>query len=158
MSSSGKRDPSMYAAAGDAERADEDEDGASSVEEDERWTRFRLTCEKIGENYMFSFVVMIATIWALYQTDIRLSKTDENADTAFEAIISIVFFLFLFEIAIQSIYKADYWSWPAWAAEDGETSTETWFRRTQIGSFYFWLDWIAALSLIFEVSMSLHDG
>lgn len=132
------------------EEAETEDDGDEMVE-DERWARAAVTAEKIGENPLFSFTMIIMTIWALYQTDIRLAGTDLEADTGFEAVISIIFFFFLFEIGLQCLYKNEYFERPKWSPEPDETWLDTWYRRTQIGSFYFWLDWIAALSLIFEV-------
>jgi len=96
-------------------------------------------------------IMAILTLWALFNDDIRLSSTSVSADQGFEILISISFFLFLAEIAASSFYKDDYCWFPDWKALPGETILGTWLRRMQFGSFYFWLDWISTLSLIFEV-------
>jgi len=91
------------------------------------------------------------TMWALYDDDIRLSATTKSADQIFEIIITIIFFIFLVEIFLQSFYKKDYLWFPPWQPLSNETWVQTWIRRAQFGSFYFWLDWISTLSLIFEM-------
>ena len=95
------------------------------------------------------------TFWALFDDDIRLAGTDQSADLGFEVVISIVFFLFLFEIFAQSLYKEGYWEVPPWAPLPKENIIQTWIRRSMVGSFYFWLDWIATLSLLPEVDSKL---
>jgi hypothetical protein len=102
--------------------------------------------------HMYTLIFMtIITIWALYDDDIRLSATMKSADQTFEIIISIIFFIFLAEIFFQCFYKKDYLWFPAWEPLSSETWIQTWVRRAQFGSFYFWLDWISTLSLLFEV-------
>ena len=107
--------------------------------------------EKIFESVPVVILMTLLTIWALYSTDIKLAATSQSSDQGFEIAISIAFFLFLIEIFAQIVYKDDYLHIPSWKPEQGETILNTWWRRMQIGSFYFWLDWIATLSLLFEV-------
>ncbi len=107
--------------------------------------------EVLGESSIFTSVMTIFTFWALFQGDIKFSATDKSADDAFEVIISILFFAFLFEIFLQSFYKEDYCSIPSWQSLPDETFWETWYRRIQLGGFYFWLDIIATLSLLLDV-------
>jgi hypothetical protein len=117
--------------------------------------RARKTAEWFGEHGYFSTLMSVITIYTLYQSDIRLAATSgTDADFGFMIVASAIFFLFLFEIFLQSFYKEGYCYIPTWAAEPNETFTETWWRRMQIGSFYFWLDWIATLTLIFDVSFN----
>jgi hypothetical protein len=59
--------------------------------------------------------------------------------------------MFMIEVALQCIYKEDYCHVPQWTPMDGEKWHSTWGRRVQFGGFYFWLDWIATLSLLLEV-------
>ena len=115
----------------------------------------KFACEAIVESSYWVAMMTVFTIWALFDNDIRLASTNQNADLGFEVVISIVFFFFLFEILAQSAYKEGYWVAPDWAPLPRETNLQTWIRRLMIGSFYYWLDWIATLSLITEVSLSL---
>lgn len=94
----------------------------------------------------------VLTIWALYNSDIKFAATSKEADEAFEIIITIAFFLFIVEILASCFYKPDYLYIPQWRPLEDEEWYETWYRRLQFGSFYFWLDWIATLSLILEVN------
>lgn len=114
--------------------------------------------EAFCESRYFVGLMGILTIWTLYQTDIRLAGTEKEADTAFLGIVSACFFLFAFEIIAQSLYKSDYFILPKWEPEPGETWSKTWFRRSQIGSFYFWLDIIATLTLIMDIRWILGDA
>jgi hypothetical protein len=132
-----------------------DDKDANLTDFQKKVKRARLTAEKFGEHGIFSSVMSVITIYTLYQADIRLAATGKEADDGFLIVASIIFFIFLFEILLQSFYKDGYCFIPKWAPEPGETLTETWWRRLQVGSFYFWLDWIATLTLIFDVSHSL---
>ncbi|RYY84828.1 hypothetical protein EON63_08530 [archaeon] len=152
MSAGLPRDPSQIQQqykAGNQEENEEDND--EPTHESLQWARFRVTCEKIGEHPAFSILMTILTFWALYQTDIRLAGTDQEADLGFEVVISIVFFVFLFEIGLQCIYNDEYLSLPEWTAQSDEFWYEIWPRRLKFGSFYFWLDLVASVSLIFDV-------
>lgn len=121
-----------------------------------QWEQFRSTVQYYTESTVFTILMSVLTIWALYNSDIKFAATDKEADTPFEIIITIAFFLFIAEIIAQCIYKEDYLCLPQWKALEDEEWYETWYRRIQFGSFYFWLDWIATLSLILEVRHSLY--
>jgi hypothetical protein len=113
--------------------------------------RAKKTVEYYLEHMYTLLFMSIITFWALYDDDIRLSATMKSADQTFEIIISIIFFIFLAEIFFQCFYKKDYLWFPTWEPISKETWIQTWVRRSQFGSFYFWLDWISTLSLLFEV-------
>lgn len=119
--------------------------------------RAKAAVESVCESPYFAALMAVLTIWALYNSDIKYAATDKEADLAFEVIISIAFFLFLLEIGMQCVYKPDYWWVPDWKPLEDEEWYETWFRRCQCGSFYFWLDWLATLSLILEVRVFLRS-
>ena len=118
----------------------------------QRLLRAKATVESFAESTLFTILMSVLTIWALYNSDIKFAATAKEADQAFEIIITIAFFLFILEIVMQCFYKTDYLWFPEWKAQEDEEWYETWWRRAQFGSFYFWLDWIATLSLILEVS------
>jgi hypothetical protein len=93
----------------------------------------------------------LLTIWTLYQGDIKYAATEKPADGGFLAIISICFFLFVFEIILQCFYKEGYLIIPAWEGEAGETFYQRWTRRLSIGSFYFWMDIIATGTILMDL-------
>lgn len=129
---------------------------AAPVEEEEEipltpMQKARATVEVIAESLPVTIVMSLFTLWALFSDDIRTSSTDSTADEAFMIIISIAFFLFLLEIGAQSFYKEGYLHLPSFTSLPGETKWGVAKRLLNFGSFYFWLDWIATLSLIFEV-------
>lgn len=129
--------------------------GPTEGENQKLYFRAKAAAESFGESYVVAAIMSLFTIWALYQDDIKNAATTKEADTAFEVIISILFFTFLFEIALQSFYKEDYCHVPIWEAVPGEDWKTTWYRRIQFGSFYFWLDFIATMSLLLDVSHTL---
>ena len=108
--------------------------------------------EKFMEHPAVIAVMSLFTIWALFSDSIRLAGTSLDSDLGFEVAISIAFFLFLLEIFFTSMYKPEYINIPKWQALEGETYQQTWIRRMTMGSFFFWLDWVATLSLVFDVS------
>ncbi len=118
---------------------------------EQRKLRAKATVEYYAESPFFVGLMSAYTLWALYNDDIRLSSTGKEADDAFEIVISLGLFLFVLEICASCFYKPDYWTQPVWTRIGDETFYESVVRRMQIGSFYFWLDIIATLSLVLEV-------
>ena len=103
-------------------------------------------------------LMILFTLWSLFSNDIRLAVTPPQADIGFEIVISIIFFVFLFEIIILAYCKPRYCSIPFLRirpapSKDEESSWWSYFnRKFQFGSFYFWLDCIATFSLLMEMS------
>ena len=119
----------------------------------------RALIASVMESYKFSFVMIVFSLWSLFSDDIRISSTTKAADVGFDAVISIIFFSFLFEIGVNCYYKDDYFIWPNWNSEIvKETLWRTWLRRLQLGSFYFWLDLIASGSLLLEMDWIVSDS
>lgn len=121
----------------------------------QRLLRAKATVEYFAESTPFVMLMSVLTIWALYNSDIKFAATTKEADLAFEVIISIAFFLFILEIFASCFYKPDYLYIPQWKALEDEEWHETWLRRLQFGSFYFWLDWIATATLVLEVRLAI---
>ena len=96
-------------------------------------------------------VMSVATIWALFDDDIRLAATEEEADIPFEVIISICFFLFVLEVCAGCFYKEGYVKLPIPEKFRDPSWSVRFFNLFHVGSFYFWLDLIATFSLVTEV-------
>ncbi|CAM9146396.1 unnamed protein product, partial [Chrysoparadoxa australica] len=81
------------------------------------------------------------TIYALFGDDLRVLAFEKNADFAFTVISSVAFFAFSLEIILSCCVKPGYLPqirhWKSWYME--------------LGSFYFWLDLMATVSLVFEI-------
>ena len=113
---------------------------------------------KILEAKNFVKLMIIFTLWSLFSNDLRLAMTPPHADIGFEIVISIIFFVFLFEIIILSYCKPRYCSIPflrlrnALASKDEVSTWKLFFRKFHFGSFYFWLDCVATFSLLMEMS------
>lgn len=119
---------------------------------EQRMAKAKAFVEAIAEHPLFVLLMALYTIWALYNDDIRLAASNKNADQAYEIVISVGFFLFIFEIFATSFYKPEYINLPNLKRGENESLYQYVTRVAQFGSFYFWLDWIATLSLILEVS------
>ena len=104
------------------------------------------------ESTPFVGFMSLITIWALFSDNIRLSGVDFTQDSGFDGFISFVFFLFVAEILLASYAKEGYAPRPDFAAIASKGTLKAW-REIGIGSFYFWLDIIATLSLMFEVGL-----
>ena len=128
----------------------------SILHDEQQIHRAKATTERIFESTPFVALMSILTIWALYSDDIRLAATTKDSDLGFMIIISIAFFLFLIEIFAQSFYKEGYlYVNPKMFRQPGDKFLAVWKRRVYYmftnGSFYFWLDWLATLSLVLQV-------
>lgn len=115
-------------------------------------------CLNFIENEYYLIFSTILTLWTLFSTDIRLAATDKSADVAFTVILLMIFIVFVIEIFVTCFCKPEYFQLPTWEQKYGETFMETWYHRLTIGSFYFWLDLLATLSLLFEISFTFGDN
>jgi len=123
------------------------------VIESEPFKKFASISEVVWENPRTTIFMSMWTLWALFSDSIRLAATDQSADSAFEIVISIAFFFFIFEIIFTCVYKKEYGNFPDWTPRPNESPLDLWIRRITFGSFFFWLDIIATISLIFDVSI-----
>ena len=115
----------------------------------------RKRCLQFIESTPVTSFMAVVTIYALYSDDVRVLGFDKSVDTTFVISSSIAFFLFLIEIAVQCWCRDDYINIPK-DVQCGKSATnqEKWesFRKiVWIGSFYFWLDLMATISMIFEL-------
>tara|TARA_B110000285_G_C15122707_1_gene618179 strand:+ start:876 stop:1142 length:267 start_codon:yes stop_codon:yes gene_type:complete len=72
--------------------------------------------------------MMIVTLYSLFCDDIKLLFFDISSDNTFMILTSIAMAFFTIELILASIGTCDY-----------------------LGSFYFWLDLVATLSLITDI-------
>ena len=105
-------------------------------------------------NKFVSLLLALMALWALFNVGIRTFYLDKKDDLAFDIINLVFFALFYIEIAVNVYSKEDYFHLPTMKQMTvvKETSLRTWFRRLQIGSFYFWLDNVSNFWLLTEVS------
>ena len=90
-------------------------------------------CLKKIETFVDSTAVMITmtcfTVFALFASDIQAAWLPSSVDFSFDVIQVLLFFFFTLEIVLASIAKKDY-----------------------LWSFFFWLDVVATLSLLQDIS------
>lgn len=79
-------------------------------------------------SWAFQGFMAIITIYCLFGDDVRQIAFDGDRDPIFYVLTIISFFMFTLEIVISCIVRDDYWL-----------------------SFYFWLDIISTISLIFDI-------
>jgi len=84
--------------------------------------------EKILNHWSVTIFMTIVTIYALFGDDVRALAFTKTADKVFYGLTITAMSLFLIEIIFASIAKEGYFN-----------------------SFYFWLDLVATLSLIFDI-------
>lgn len=97
----------------------------------------------------FQAVYWAATFYALFADDTRLAFFDSGADDVFFVITSVVFFMFIIELLLLSLSKPGYFDLSG--CQRSNLKLKRAHKLLMIGSFYFWLDLIATLSLIPEV-------
>jgi hypothetical protein len=107
--------------------------------------------EIVVESLPVTILMALFTIWALFSDDIRLAATSKEADLGFMIVITIAFFLFGLELIAGCLYKEGYLMLPDLTPVPGETVPQKLKRLFSFGSFYFWLDVLATVSLLFEV-------
>lgn len=73
--------------------------------------------------------IVIVTLYALFADDIKIAAFEKKNDEAFNYITSVVFGVFILEIIINSIVQRNYFL-----------------------GFYFWLDILATVSLITDIT------
>lgn len=78
----------------------------------------------------FTYVMTGLTIYALFGDDIRLLIFKKKSDTTFNILTCTAMLAFIIEIVISSVVK----------------------KEEYLFSFYFWLDVISTMSLIFDIS------
>lgn len=83
----------------------------------------------IMESAIFHIVVLVLSIFSLFNSDIMTTCLPTSVDSTFHHINEFIFIFFLLELILFSIFKQNFF-----------------------GSFYFYLDIIAIISLLPEVS------
>ncbi len=84
--------------------------------------------DKIMNHWSITIFMTLVTIYALFGDDIRALCFTKTADTVFYGLTIVAMTLFMIEIVVQAICKEGYFL-----------------------SFYFWLDLVATLSLVFDI-------
>mmetsp|Transcript_37368 Transcript_37368/g.73494 ORF Transcript_37368/g.73494 Transcript_37368/m.73494 type:complete len:760 (+) Transcript_37368:73-2352(+) len=97
----------------------------------------------------FNLVVIVLTLLALFQDDIRLAFCAKSTDEAFNVVTHIVFSFFIIEWLVSCWCKPDYVKF-CWSSlwQRCCNLKVPWFKP----SFFFWLDLVASLSMILEMS------
>ena len=129
--------------------------------------KLRVRCYEICKHWIevglnsrvYAVIITIVTIYALFAPDIAVVSFTREADPILEGTMSVVFFVFILEVLLYIWVKEDYFP-PVGILSSNERASVGIFARGKrfaflelfsVGSFYFWLDVLAAGSLIFEV-------
>jgi hypothetical protein len=98
---------------------------AKEIKERPKW---KVATEKVLNGWYWQIFMMIITLYCLFGDDLRQAVFPMGADTYFYTLTSASLVLFSIEIVISSIVIEGYWL-----------------------GFFFWLDVIATVSLIFDI-------
>jgi hypothetical protein len=107
------------------------------------------------DNTFVTAVMTSFTIYALYGDDFRQLAFDASADVVFMVMSSIAFFLFSLEIVLSCWAKPGYLPNPCADMSKEKLQCPGCLNLLMIGSFYFWLDVVATVSLITEIDWIL---
>lgn len=117
--------------------------------------------KRMLERKPFVGTMAIATMFALFGNDILFASCPKAFDGIFNFFILVTFILFVIELTLFSLVVPGYFHTPRLGNGCREISpwhSAQWYQNIMFGSFYFWLDLIALISLIPEVSeLSLID-
>uniref|UniRef100_A0A7S3DAQ7 Guanylate cyclase domain-containing protein n=1 Tax=Palpitomonas bilix TaxID=652834 RepID=A0A7S3DAQ7_9EUKA len=127
-SQSGESDTSAHRGA-----KEDAEKGGDEVEQLNKFRRVSKRAMKVLDGKIVTIVTTVATIFALFGDDIKLASLPKAADPYFEYTSLVCLILFFAELILLCIFKEGY------------------VRMTRIGSFFFWLDLVAVLSLVPDI-------
>lgn len=97
--------------------------------------------EGMLQSAAWQLLLGIVTLLAMFGDDFRLLVLPYSVDSTYSVLAACVLFLMLLEIVANSVYLPGYFSWHSFSC-----------RRWQfVGSAYFWLDLLAAVSMLTEV-------
>ena len=88
----------------------------------------KIYVSKLLEGVYVTTIMTLLTLWALYAEDFKIALTDVDSDEIFSWIAFVAFIAFLIEWILASWSTADY-----------------------LFSFFFWLDFVATISLIPDI-------
>ncbi len=100
-----------------------------NIEDEDKAQKYPRIDSFLNSNF-FTILINVTTIYALFGTDICLIATDKSADIIFDSLTLVALALFLIELILATIAKPNY-----------------------AFSFFFWLDTISTVSLIFDLHM-----
>lgn len=117
---------------------------------------------RIIKNTGVSAVMALATVYALYAEDVRVMAFPPHADSTFGVLTTVCFFLFVVEFVLYVACVPGYLTKPSWdfVHETRSCKNDPLYlkcvftlltRVISSGSFYFYLDLIATLSLVPDV-------
>ncbi len=94
------------------------------------WTTLRTGVNKLMNSIGGMIVVLLCTLFALFNLDLKLLTTNDTAEPIFVLLNNIIFFILTLEFLLLLIFESGY-----------------------IGSFDFYLDFLAVLSLIPDTAL-----
>jgi Ion transport protein. len=114
------------------------------------------SCLEFIESTPATAFMAVVTIYALYSDDIQVLGFDKSADNVFMIMSSTAFFLFVLEICIQCWCRENYLKRPSISAlfcrgHNLKSKWKSFCSLFNFGSFYFWLDLLATLTMMFEI-------
>ena len=144
--------------------SDSDEEEEDNTIAEQRKSELKIRCTSILDHLVTTVIMAIVVIYALYIDDVRILAVPKSGDIIVTIFSSLSFFLFFIEILLQSWCRDNYLQLPnkkkvskAMHQAKNFDEEKKWkkFRDVihslKVGSFYFWLDLLATMSMIPEV-------
>ena len=92
--------------------------------------------------------MLVLTVYALFGNDLRLLAFDSRVDEGFFVLAAITFFAFCFDLLLASLVRSQA---DATQPRSGNACQRAVGFKGYFLSFFFWLDFVAAVSVIPEI-------
>jgi len=99
---------------------------------------------------IYTGIMLVLTVFALFGEDLRVLAFPSSADDGFNAVASFTFFAFVFDLLLASFSRTSRSTKDA-ATASGNALQEKFGIKGYFLSFFFWLDFVAALSIVTEI-------
>jgi len=137
----------------------------TSNEDKRKRIKLKDRCFSVLNSRTVTTTMTFATVYAVYGEDTKILAFDESSDHVFVALSSTCFFLFLIEMLLLCWCRDNYFKIGEYCRRhhdsngtmsirmnDWTTKRKRIFSVLFIGSSYFWLDLLATVSMLLELS------
>lgn len=104
--------------------------------------------QRVLANPVYTGLMLLLTLYALFGSDIRILAFEKDADDTFFALSAFTFFAFCFDLVLASAVRSKLTHAPGRSANACQRQCRV---KGYFLSFFFWLDFVAALSVITEI-------
>eukprot|EP01138_Halocafeteria_seosinensis_P007144 gb/GECG01007305.1/.p1 GENE.gb/GECG01007305.1/~~gb/GECG01007305.1/.p1 ORF type:complete len:1112 (+),score=118.33 gb/GECG01007305.1/:1-3336(+) len=142
----------------DTETSDTEDEDSEQETDDEEYNdgedmhlsppeEIRLFMRRVLMSVPYTCLLMLFVLFSVFGLDIVIITSGEEADRTYEVLASVCFFFFLIDVAIAAWTRS-------YISNDAKESKRHLFCcnvRGYLFSFFFWLDLLTSLSMIFDI-------